>query len=897
VSSGSSPSVFHKKKAWSRYGVSEIIGSLLILAITVTLFTSILYFVSSMPGPQEKVYTDFVSTASVDYANDKAYVNITHKGGETLSDYKTNIYIFQDNTPRTYHISDSNPSIGDTWTAGATWTKVIPSVYINTSLSVMIVDREANTVVYTSSLIGGQQAAMANPIIGDRGLSPSPAYVGDKVKFYVTVTSPYSTLDRNSVYINATSLGLGNIKLTDANLDNVYWSDETTKYTTTTAWNGATVIVNANNTAGAHSEQRMVLTVLPAISGGSGENPYADYPESLLNGTYPADASGGEAGGSVGITFYYIKNSKGEITRNFTAGEMVTIEFWSDTIQNAGLQNLVNVIHPLTGDPLSPQSSSTAFTYQGAYNTFRKFVYNFTAPSAGYVYSLQIKIKDNVGTGTNIADSIVVDGKTYPSLATYKLDASTGRLIKTSVFNHTDTVYLLINTKDVDLSASTVSLNDLQVSDFSGTYVVQKSAPPYTNPPTYSDTSKPISSVFKTDGIWSTPGYEGTTNGVYTFYMDLFDAYQGWWLPGTNTYTLKINTFMDQGTGATGIGEAYYYLSCQFTVTAPLSTTDILASLGSGSFSWSASGASWTDNKVVWYQGGDQWDYKVIDAAPSAGPLALGLFDINGDGRNDAVVGSQSSTSANIVYYANEKVDGSSWSSKRIIASAFDAKDGPDYSTTNRNYGGYSWTGSTSTGNENEDATIWCAANHVNMFVTTYGGKNYYSLNEICSQIAVADFDGDGDGDIVASFIHVVVYTTADDPDEATSLNSFGMFFNRGIYVFWNDGNQWTKTTLSTTMDWKTNGTANANGNPAASDLAVGDLNQDGYPDVVAVYQDGTTRVWLNQWTSQTGDHLARETGTFGAGSCLLLAGSLNVGGHNPWEHSVASEYLPVVEV
>jgi hypothetical protein len=46
---------------------------------------------------------------------------------------------------------------------------------------------------------------------------------------------------------------------------------------------------------------------------------------------------------------------------------------------------------------------------------------------------------------------------------------------------------------------------------------------------------------------------------------------------------------------------------------------------------------------------------------------------------------------------------------------------------------------------------------------------------------------------------------------------------------------------LHGTTTWITSNTANANSNPRR-DLAIADFNLDGYDDIVAVYEDGTTR-------------------------------------------------------
>lgn len=341
---------FHKRKEWSRLGVSEIIGNLLILAITVTLFTGILYFVSSMPGPQEKVYGDFASTAIVDGST--GYINITHKGGEVLKDYKTNIYLFKNNVPTTLKLANGGITSGS-WSPGTTWSNKTTGITSTTVLSIMIVDTEANTVVYSSNLIGGQQAAMTDPIIGDRGLTPSPAYDGTQVQFYARISDPFGNLDKNSVYLNATSLGItAPIKLNYNATLNEFSSG---KYTAALKWNGATVLITASDTNGnTPNPVSLLITVLPNPTSNYG--PFTNYPGALTNGTYPPNASGGESGGTTGITFYYIRRSSdGAITRDFNVSEGITVEVWSDTLANVAVVNSFYVYQPLLGvNPIYP---------------------------------------------------------------------------------------------------------------------------------------------------------------------------------------------------------------------------------------------------------------------------------------------------------------------------------------------------------------------------------------------------------------------------------------------------------------------------------------------------------------------------------------------------------------
>lgn len=861
---------FRKRKCWSRYGVSDIIGNLLILAITVTLFTGVLFFVTSLPGPSEKVYTDFSpSLKLLGNSGNDAYINITHKGGEPLYKYRTHIYLFVDEVPQTRSITDGN-IVGDSWPTGMTWSYMLSGVLPTTKLSVMIVDTVANTVVYSAPLQGGNQAATTLPIIADRGLTPSPAYDGRPVRFYAQISDPYGKLDNTSVFVNASSIGLSPVlQLTYNSSLNLYVSEYVTAKL---AWDRSNVLVCASDTAGRRVTQMMVLEVYAGT--GSGTGPYANYPDFFTNGTYPPDASGGEAGSSLGITFYYIKRtSDGTITRNFTNSEGVTIEIWSDTLNNVAGQNSFYLYHPLLGvNPIAP-STDTAFRIGETFSTFRQFLFNFTAPGASYRYPFQIIVKDNQGNTFNVADYINVNGADYPQLETYV--ANGNNLVRTTSFNHTDDLYLIIRTKDVDKYTDTVYISGIEVDDYTGSYVIMKAptaVPAMGQDPAY---SAPLSSLYKTNGLTISRYGENTNNGVYTLRITLKDANQGWWLPKTNSYTLKITTFFDRGTGGT-MGETYSMLSCQFTVTAPLTTMDVAAAIGSGSFTWSSSGATWQYNAIAWFKGGDKWNEKIIDSNPSSGPLGLYLEDLTGDGRNDLVVGAQDTSRANLFWYENSKNDGSEWSNARPISYPFDAMPGLQAAYNSNK------------GNINEDASVWTTATSTDRF---YSG--YYCQNEMCTALAVADLNNDGYADVVASFIHVVVYTSATSEGNANPSNSWGMFFNRGVYVFWNDGSDnWEMTPLYGTLDWKTasreESQANGDKNPAAADLAVGDFNNDGYDDIVAVYEDGQTKVWLNMWVKNAG----QKDQAFGTANSLRTLGGIT--GNTPWSHN---QIMPKVRV
>ena len=145
-----------KKLRRCKKAVSDIIGNLLILAITVTLFSSVLFFVTSMPSPQEQTYADMTYDVSSVLSDGSRWVNITHAGGQPLHDYATSIALFKDDSLfKVLNISDSTTPIGSEWIAGETWTYLVTGVTEDTSLSMYILDNDKNTIVWESNLVGG----------------------------------------------------------------------------------------------------------------------------------------------------------------------------------------------------------------------------------------------------------------------------------------------------------------------------------------------------------------------------------------------------------------------------------------------------------------------------------------------------------------------------------------------------------------------------------------------------------------------------------------------------------------------------------------------------------------------------------------------------------------------
>jgi flagellin-like protein len=245
----------------SKSGVSEIIASLLLIAITVILFSSVLYFVTNMPSPQEQTVSDFKAQTGI--SGSYFFINITHEGGQTLTNDSTGIYLFINDVRTNLFIASSKPSIGLEWGIGSVWSYVAQYAP-NMAISIMITNTQTNNIVWQSNL--ASSTAQTPPIIENRGLNPSPVYDGSNVVFYVTINDPTGMGDVASVYVtafNLTGVGDNPILLTDPDGDGTYTSGT---YTASIQWNDQTVVFTAMNRGGMTATAPATLSVIQNVT-------------------------------------------------------------------------------------------------------------------------------------------------------------------------------------------------------------------------------------------------------------------------------------------------------------------------------------------------------------------------------------------------------------------------------------------------------------------------------------------------------------------------------------------------------------------------------------------------------------------------------------------------------
>jgi len=807
-----------------RSAMSEVVGTLLILAITVALFAVIIVWVTSFSGPPTGIRLDLDANLVPQYdaVGNPAGMNITvvHRGGESLDDVATRVYLTLErngalsteilrlqgtiqwgpNTGDLYGLLDGTNSV---WNINERWSITNKTLLPTDRILVSVIDIERSVVVWSEQVLG--PAGTHPPIFGLRW--------ADGTTTTTTIDTPetgktfglYARLydaDNDLVSVDAELtiyFGTGSpcaTRLTmyddgqggDAVAGDGVWTLAHGCLMPSLSWDGSLILFRAIDTQNHTTNSRMVLKVLKGTTtfnpfggtwnstlGGIGQGasgPYGDYGYNIYN------ASGLPTG----------DNPAGTPTRVFRSGEIVYVIARTTTVKN--LENINSfILYDRFGTKVSPQTKEfdsrdptkqTPAFIQTATSPYFEYQYFFdTTGLANAPYPLEFILKDNAGNAPFFTtDQIWVsaDGQTtspYPKIVTYRDPNNDGVLSDLTLetrFTSIEKIYVRIFFQDKDGTATYVNANagDIEIQDYFGFYQVKKR--PCANQPTCTQSNPPLSLI-------SLFGFDPPTEKSYVVNIDLLRRDQDPFVPGTNWYTLRIRSIADQG--SPGTVERYQMLATQIVIEAPLSVIDTVMSTEAGGKE---------DRGVYWYENNFYWREHPIDLLPKDArkPLAMATGDLNGDTKVDVVIGLDSKENKNIVAYFNL-----------------------DYGTTWRRD-----------------------------FINQYLQQDKWRAESL----AIGDLDGDSDSDLVAGI-----------RDE----NGQGF----GVIIFWNDG------------VWSTQVLAYGEGGniPNQRSLAIGDMNNDGRPDIVAGDTAGKVKYYRNNVrgafpTGVAGNYPPGDPNSFGAG-------------------------------
>ncbi|MCJ2533205.1 MAG: type IV pilin N-terminal domain-containing protein, partial [Candidatus Thermoplasmatota archaeon] len=137
-------------------GVSEVIGNILILMITVILFSSIVMYVDQIPVPETTTKADFAATITFETSGTTtASLTVTHAGGVSLAAVDTAILLHIDSTTQYYDLSEDADFDHTTWHMGIDWTKNFTVPSPASEITVTVIDLAKAMSVWVSQVSGG----------------------------------------------------------------------------------------------------------------------------------------------------------------------------------------------------------------------------------------------------------------------------------------------------------------------------------------------------------------------------------------------------------------------------------------------------------------------------------------------------------------------------------------------------------------------------------------------------------------------------------------------------------------------------------------------------------------------------------------------------------------------
>ncbi len=326
-----------RKLVWDNRGVSEVVGTILMLAITVVLFSSITLWVSNMPEPQSRVYVEIEGKIIPIDNNDwsqGAWINLTHVGGVDLDTFWTMLILEIDGARTTLRIGNSVNYLGEFWEPTEVWTYNIGIGVLteNSDVRITIIDEDVDTQVWEGQLMG--ESTWFEPIIMNVWIDsdmvsefadPGPIqYAPTDFKIFAQIIDPEGDdpdhgLNITNVWINLTSIGRGYIQLEDDDFDNVFTntsrgpeSDSPVGY--------YEFMVNATDYDGKYVEKKFRFSV----GGEVGQNPQIAVRKNTDTDKYIWTVPENPLHGDTVQLYAKITNLGG-------AGALVDVRFWDNT--------------------------------------------------------------------------------------------------------------------------------------------------------------------------------------------------------------------------------------------------------------------------------------------------------------------------------------------------------------------------------------------------------------------------------------------------------------------------------------------------------------------------------------------------------------------------------------
>jgi hypothetical protein len=802
----------------SQEAVSEIIGTLLILAITVILFSTVLFYVAQIPPPHQNTNVDFGTEPIIQHSNGTnmdTWVNVTMGGGQTLNDGTTSIAVFVNEAiyqNKVFKIADSNPSIGTDWKIGETWSLRLNNIPLNSSIRVMVLDSSSNSVVWESKL---PLPIKSIPVIADRGMTPSMPIIDNKSYLWVQVYD----YDGAILSVKADMSGLGQAEGNIINFidrGNDLW--ESPQLTVNANWTNANILLTAMDNDLQSATARMDLDATTSgSSGGSDDSGYE--PQNIIysksNGFNIFEKDDWDANAFNATPTY-------SFTLNADDAAVVVV---SKSLLNTDSKNYISVIKADDKQVVYEKTSNafTRYRYTSGYYSYKAYldIDSINGFSDNSKYIVQIRLEDNSNPTNKIFINHNISTGTGGTSPTIKLYNDTAYTKLDSNYYNNEIFYVEIKGSSLPAGWSFYpSGGEVIIRDFVGGTQV-KIAPP------------------SSSTAWNGPisGVSHPSADTYRFAVNLTAAKLGDpWIPGKNQgYVISFDMFTIQIPNGTGYDYKTFYLNAVVYITSPVFSGGIAAGIVQGCtpvFGTTQGLSAWTQSSSMLYYVNDntwtppeymepfnQWsDYRPQGLLVTSG-------DMNGDGENNEVVAyltlcvpqsSASSPNTNTPIYQSywvpklalyERSDTGGWSSKVIRTMTETGASGTTFTQIK----------SLAVGNvdmDDDKDVIFGMANGSLGICRNDGFWSYRQITKVSSSIiavGLADLDGNIAGH-----------------DRARSLDIVFACRDGSVYIMKNTDGMGTFSTPRKAV------TATSSLTYATS-LCLGDMTNDGLTDLIVI--------------------------------------------------------------
>ncbi|MBU1915077.1 MAG: VCBS repeat-containing protein [Candidatus Thermoplasmatota archaeon] len=822
-----------KRKSWKEdEGVSEIIGNILILMITIILFSGIMAFVQQMPVPEQATKADFSASVSFSPSGTTANLTVTHAGGAVMKTKDTFMLVDVNNLNTRYDLSNPVYGLKNTtqWSTGQSWTVALTDTSYTSSITVTVVDNVKHSAVWSSQVTGG--SGRSPPNILQRYVDSDPTTpTADPVRewqdfsLFVTIVDPDNNLDTDDgIWIDSSQLETDSPGAShrtpqppSGNIFRWDFSDILTRNLSARDLDGQTIMIHAWDQTGFQSVSTFVMTVTQLPTDTQFTNKTIEIQGGAVGeGGLPAYLTWSSPASGQGFGIYEEDHSAPGVANTskpktlFVKDETVFVRVASLRMTNILGANIMVISDTRTGGAyavnynLSSTRSAPFYPYAASSSAFvyeAKFYTDLLPPGS---YTLEIVLSSHgavAGTFERFETrQYIVIGQEdspvsfIPGVWLFKDAARTilwgGKTMPFDISGGTFMVYASVKVIDAQASPAPYS-EEVRVTDMTGG-----------------------------SQLYGKPGYAGpmisalsrANATAYKFDVDLRYSNGNQWFGGTGAYTLLMAKFSDANEGV-------YSLSQQIFIKADGSRADFLlgedgVNVGHQNFdvrgylTYIENNNFFTRIDLFNYQNTptDKTTYEV---------LSMAVGDLSGDGSKDMLTGQKG---GELLYYRNSINSLGTWQDgSRMPRPVGDPTNNIKWITVGdiNGDGAQDFAYVSSSG---------ATANRIVIYNNTYGMtpviyKDYGAT--VVRKIMLSDMNGDGMADLIIL---------------------------AGAKIYVHDLSKW-----GTALPVEIAKIPDPDTTSGITDFDVADTNLDGRPDILTVGTGGAAAVngvWVNNYTN-----------------------------------------------